>query len=61
MEWQHGSSGRAPALQVRSPEFKPQSHKKKKKHHHHHNKRKNIIVSTSALTNAAGNAKVSDQ
>jgi hypothetical protein len=29
--WVQISSSRAPALQVGSPEFKPQSHKKKKK------------------------------
>jgi hypothetical protein len=28
--WRHGSSGREPAKQVQSPEFKPQYHKKKK-------------------------------
>jgi hypothetical protein len=28
--WQSGSSGRAPALQEQSPEFKTQCHKKKK-------------------------------
>jgi hypothetical protein len=30
MDWKCGSSGRKPALQARSPEFKLQSHKKKK-------------------------------
>jgi hypothetical protein len=29
--WRHGSSGRAPALQARIPEFKPHYHKKRKK------------------------------
>jgi hypothetical protein len=29
MYWRHGSRGRAPALQVQSPEFKPKSHHKK--------------------------------
>jgi hypothetical protein len=29
MDWCHGSSGREPALQAQSPEFKLQSHKKK--------------------------------
>jgi hypothetical protein len=27
--WRHGSSSRAPALQVQSPELKPQSYQKK--------------------------------
>jgi hypothetical protein len=31
MDWRCGSSHRVPALQVQSPEFKPQSHQKKKK------------------------------
>jgi hypothetical protein len=31
MDWRCGSSGGAPALQVQSPEFKPQCHKKNKK------------------------------
>jgi hypothetical protein len=31
MDWRYSSSSRAPALQVQSPEFKPQPHKKKKK------------------------------
>jgi hypothetical protein len=30
MGWQHGSTGRVPALQSKSPEFKLQSTKKKK-------------------------------
>jgi hypothetical protein len=30
MDWKHGSSSRAPTLQVQSSEFKPQSHQKKK-------------------------------
>jgi hypothetical protein len=29
--WKCGSSGRMPALQAQSPEFKPQSHKRKKR------------------------------
>jgi hypothetical protein len=31
MDWRCGSSSTAPALQVQSPKFKPQSHQKKKK------------------------------
>jgi hypothetical protein len=31
MDWMRGSSGRAPALQMQSSEFKLQSHQKKKK------------------------------
>jgi hypothetical protein len=31
MEWRFGSGSKAPALQLGSPEFKPESHKKKKK------------------------------
>jgi hypothetical protein len=31
MDWRCGSSGGMPALEVQSPEFKPQSHQKKKK------------------------------
>jgi hypothetical protein len=31
MDWRHGSSSRAPALQALRPKFKPQSHKKKKR------------------------------
>jgi hypothetical protein len=31
MAWRWGSSGKTPALQAQSPEFKPQSHQKKKK------------------------------
>jgi hypothetical protein len=31
MDWRCGSSGRAPPLQIRSPKFKPQSHKNKTK------------------------------
>jgi hypothetical protein len=31
MNWRYGSSHRVPALQVQSPEIKPQSNKKKKK------------------------------
>jgi hypothetical protein len=31
--WQGGSSGRAPAEQAESPNFKPQYHQKKKKIH----------------------------
>jgi hypothetical protein len=31
MNWRCGSSNRVPALQVQSPDFKPQSHQKKKK------------------------------
>jgi hypothetical protein len=30
MDWRHGLGGRAPVLQVGSPEFKPQSKPKKK-------------------------------
>jgi hypothetical protein len=31
MDWRCSSSGRAPALQVQSPEFKSQSHQEKRK------------------------------
>jgi hypothetical protein len=31
IDWRRGSSGRAPALLVQSPKFKPQTYKKKKK------------------------------
>jgi hypothetical protein len=31
MDWRFGSSSRALALEVQSPEFKPQCHQKKKK------------------------------
>jgi hypothetical protein len=31
IDWRCGSTGRAPALQVQSPELKPQSNQKKKK------------------------------
>jgi hypothetical protein len=32
MDWTCGSSGTAPCWQIRSPEFKPQSHQTKTKH-----------------------------
>jgi hypothetical protein len=45
MDWRHGSSDRVPALQMLSPEFKPQYHyttkKKKKKKKKAQNKPKN--------------------
>jgi hypothetical protein len=31
IDWRCGSNSRVPAVQVQSPEFKPQSHKKEKK------------------------------
>jgi hypothetical protein len=40
MDWRYDSSSKAPALQVRSPEFKSESHKKKEKNH--------MIISTYA-------------
>jgi hypothetical protein len=33
MDWQCGSNSKVPALQMQSPEFKPQFHWKKKKRH----------------------------
>jgi hypothetical protein len=48
-DWKCGSSGRVPALQMRSPEFKPHYQKKKEKKRKKR-KKEQVPIDTSLLT-----------
>jgi hypothetical protein len=52
MAWRWGSSGKTPALQAQSPEFKPQSHQKKKKIIIYGQTEKYLLISGSAVRSA---------